>query len=176
MAVNATMTMRGNVGSVSNKSTFGKDHESVISFTVACNETSRGEDGKYETTGTLWVRVTAWRYLADLVEEKLEKGTPVIVTGRLSPTREYKDKDGNMKMSGLEMSADMISIPITSGGSSADDAKPAPKRAAKPKPKKAEPVEDPWDDGEDSSPAEDFDLFADDDADDDDMDTDDLFG
>lgn len=62
----------------------------VTNFTVAHTPRTRdASTGKYEDSGdTLFLRVTAWRDLAEHVVASLDKGHMVTVTGRLG-VREY---------------------------------------------------------------------------------------
>ncbi|MCW3090280.1 MAG: single-stranded DNA-binding protein [Ferruginibacter sp.] len=66
-------------------------------FSIATNETfqnARGEKVK-ETT---WHNLVAWGKLADLAEKYLQKGTGVVIEGKLI-NKSYNDKEGNKKYS-----------------------------------------------------------------------------
>lgn len=78
----------------------------VARFRVA--STARYKDtasGQWKDGDTLFLTCTAWRQLADHVAESLEKGTRVIVTGRLRQ-RSYDTEDG--KRTVFEVEADDI--------------------------------------------------------------------
>lgn len=57
-------------------------------------QTSQWEDGE-----TVWVRCTAWRDLAENIANSLQKGTRVIVTGRLKPASAYQAASGEARAS-----------------------------------------------------------------------------
>lgn len=79
---------------------------SVASFTIA--STPRAFDrqsGEWKDGTALFLRCSAWRELADHVVNSLDKGTRVIVSGRLSQ-REY-EKNGQ-KRTVIEMEVDEI--------------------------------------------------------------------
>ena len=76
---------------------YTQDSVPVTSFSVAVNE-KRGENEQ-----TTWFKVTAWRKLAEICNEYLRKGQPVMVIGRVNASA-WKDKDGNPRAS-LEVTA-----------------------------------------------------------------------
>lgn len=57
-------------------------------------QTSQWEDGE-----TVWVRCTAWRDLAENIANSLQKGTRVIVSGRLKPASAYQAANGEARAS-----------------------------------------------------------------------------
>ena len=59
----------------------------VTNFTVATNRRWTNQDGT-QGEETVWFRVTAWRKLAELCNEYLSKGRPVLVEGVLRPDPE----------------------------------------------------------------------------------------
>lgn len=65
-------------------------------FTVASNERYRGDDGQWKDGATSFVRVNAWRELAEHAAESLGKGDRVVVTGILRQ-RDYEAKDGSKR-------------------------------------------------------------------------------
>ena len=72
----------------------------VCTFTVAVNN----KKGQVETTE--YFRCTAWRKLAELCAQYLDKGRKVAVVGSVSVSA-YKDKQGECKAS-LEVTADEV--------------------------------------------------------------------
>jgi single-strand DNA-binding protein len=64
--------------------------KSVGNFNVATSFKS----GDKETT--TWHRIVVWEKLADLAGKYLEKGSAVMIEGRID-NRSYDDKDGNTK-------------------------------------------------------------------------------
>ena len=87
----------------------GKDAESrmtpngklVASFSLALNE---GKDKP-----PLWVRVSAWEKLAEIVVQYVTKGKQVAVVGRLSQPNAYISKDGKPAAS-YEITAEKIQL------------------------------------------------------------------
>ncbi len=67
----------------------------VATFTMATNENYRDKQGEWQTV-TQWHNIVAWRYLAEMAERSLKKGSLVYVEGKLTH-RKYQDKDGNDK-------------------------------------------------------------------------------
>mgnify|MGYP000908851418 CR=1 FL=1 len=86
---------------------FTPDGKPVTSFSVA---TSRRYKDKDETT---WFRVTVWGNQAESASQYLQKGSKVLVEGRLNPDsstggpRTYQRKDGSWAAS-FEMTAENI--------------------------------------------------------------------
>lgn len=70
---------------------------SVCNFTVAHTPRRRSESGEWEDAGeTLFLRVTAWRALAENCAASLHKGDMVTVTGRPSSSA-WKSEDGETR-------------------------------------------------------------------------------
>ena len=66
----------------------------VSSFTLASTYSVKRND-KWEDE-TEWIRCVAWRRLAEVIGEYLQKGSRVYVEGRLQ-TRSWEDNDGNKR-------------------------------------------------------------------------------
>jgi single-strand DNA-binding protein len=64
-------------------------------FSVATNETYRNAKGE-KVTETQWHSIIAWDKVADIVEKYLNKGTEVVIEGKLVH-HNYTDKEGNKK-------------------------------------------------------------------------------
>lgn len=77
----------GNVGKVEDMR-FTQNGKGVINFSLAVNE------GGGENKTTLWLRITAWEKLAEIVAQYVVKGKQVFVVGRLMPANAYLTKDG----------------------------------------------------------------------------------
>lgn len=79
----------------------GKDPEvrhlengaTVAQFSLATNENYRDKAGEWQTV-TVWHNIVAWRFLAEMAERSLKKGSLVFIEGKIS-NRKYQDKDGN---------------------------------------------------------------------------------
>jgi single-strand DNA-binding protein len=63
------------------------DGTPVTDFSVAANRRWTNADGS-QGEETTWFRVTAWRRLAEVCSEYLQKGRQVLVEGRLKPDPE----------------------------------------------------------------------------------------
>lgn len=59
---------------------------------LATNETYKNSEGE-KVTDTQWHNVVAWGATADVAERFLDKGSEVLVEGKLQ-YRDYTDKDG----------------------------------------------------------------------------------
>ena len=64
-------------------------------FSIATNETYHNVKGE-KITETTWHNLVAWGKLADIAEKYLQKGTEIIIEGKLI-NRSYNDKEGNKK-------------------------------------------------------------------------------
>lgn len=79
----------------------------VCSISLATNRSyKQGEEWKTETE---FHNVTLWARLAENANERLRKGTKVLITGRLQ-TRSREDKDGVKKYKTEIVADDMILI------------------------------------------------------------------
>jgi single-strand DNA-binding protein len=63
------------------------DGTPVTNFSVASNRKWNNPDGS-QNEETIWFRITAWRQLAELCNQYLSKGRPVLIEGRMTPDRE----------------------------------------------------------------------------------------
>jgi single-strand DNA-binding protein len=64
-------------------------------FSVATNESYRNAQGE-KITETQWHNLVAWGKVAEIVEKYLNKGSEVVIEGKLI-NRSYTDKEGNKK-------------------------------------------------------------------------------
>lgn len=67
----------------------------VANFTIAVGEKYKSKSGE-QVENTEWIRCTAWRRLAEIIGEYLNKGKQVYVSGKWK-TRKWDDKDGNTR-------------------------------------------------------------------------------
>ncbi len=73
---------------------YTQDGTAVATFNLATNyPVKRGDRWEEETE---WTRVVAWRRLAEICGEYLNKGSLVYVEGQLR-TRSWEDRDGNKR-------------------------------------------------------------------------------
>lgn len=68
------------------------DGTPVTNFSVATTEKWTGKDSQQQER-TIWWRVTAWRRQAEICNQYLSKGRPVLVEGRIRP-----DENGNPRV------------------------------------------------------------------------------
>ena len=93
----------------------------VASFSIAVGDSWKDKTSGEKQESVEWVRIVAWRQLADVCAKYLEKGSQVFISGRLQ-TRKYKDKDGQDKYT-TEIIADRMQM---LGGKPAGDKPPKP--------------------------------------------------
>ncbi|GAA1854114.1 single-stranded DNA-binding protein [Myceligenerans crystallogenes] len=82
MSNEVMVTVTGNAGStpVINRSARGTEW---TQFSVASTRRIRGADGGFHDGQTLWFKVKAWGLAASNIAASVEKGQPLVVTGRL---------------------------------------------------------------------------------------------
>ena len=85
-------TILGNVGADPERHESRESGRTFVTFSVATNQRWRDDQGEQRET-TEWHRVVAWSALADLVDQHVRKGDPVLVEGRLR-TRPWQDSAG----------------------------------------------------------------------------------
>ncbi len=79
----------------------------VVNFTVAVNEKSRDrQTGELVDTEPGFYDCTVWQDFAENVNATIDKGTRVIVYGRIKQ-RKYQDRDGNNR-SGWNVQVDSV--------------------------------------------------------------------
>ena len=75
------------------KLAYTKDACPVASFDMATNEYYKDKNGE-RVTATTWHRIVAYRNLAEICNDLLNKGSLVFIEGRINK-RNWTDKDGN---------------------------------------------------------------------------------
>ena len=102
-----------------------KNGNTVTNFRVA--STSRRfdrEQGRYVDNSTLFVNVTCWRAMGENVQASVQKGQPVVVTGRYY-TREYTVNE--MVRTSYELEANAVGHDLSRGVSNFERVyRPAP--------------------------------------------------
>ncbi|BCO09112.1 single-stranded DNA-binding protein [Desulfolithobacter dissulfuricans] len=86
----------------------------VANFNLATSETWRNQDGSKEER-TEWHRIVAWRRLAEICGEYLNKGTRVYIEGSIR-TRKWEDRDGNPRYTTEIEAREMKILSPRSGG------------------------------------------------------------
>ncbi|OSY88817.1 single-stranded DNA-binding protein [Tenacibaculum holothuriorum] len=67
----------------------------LAKFSLATNETYKNSQGQ-KVTDTQWHYIVAWNKTAEIIEQYLQKGSEVIVEGKLT-SRSFEDKEGNKR-------------------------------------------------------------------------------
>lgn len=85
--------------------------KAVTNFSVATNRTWTNSDGE-RADETTWFRVTCWGKLAEVTNQYLAKGRPVLVVGRINPgengnPRIWTTNEGEPRAS-YEVTADQV--------------------------------------------------------------------
>ena len=71
------------------------DGKRIAKFSLATNETYKDSSGQ-KVTDTQWHNIIAWNNIASIVQQFLQKGSELIIEGRLR-SRSFDDKEGNTK-------------------------------------------------------------------------------
>jgi single-strand DNA-binding protein len=79
----------------------------VAQFSLATTEYSRNNEGQIQES-TEWHTIVAWRNLAQLSEQQIQRGSRLFVEGRIR-SRSYEDSSG-AKRTSYEIIADTIII------------------------------------------------------------------
>ena len=82
---------------------------SLTKLSIATSVNRKKKDGTWETIRTDWHHVSVWGSLAEVVVDKLKKGSAIEVEGRIK--YDTYEKDGETKYF-TEIKADRISIPL----------------------------------------------------------------
>ncbi|WP_299105225.1 single-stranded DNA-binding protein [uncultured Tenacibaculum sp.] len=67
----------------------------LAKFSLATNETYRNSQGQ-KVTDTQWHYIVAWNKTAEIIEQYLEKGSEVVIEGKLT-SRSFEDNEGNKR-------------------------------------------------------------------------------
>lgn len=105
MASDNTVTLVGNITD-DPELRFTPSGRPVANFTVAVNRRFKNNDGSWEDKLDGFFRCNCWADMAENVAESLQKGTRVVVTGRLQQ-RSWEDGDGNRR-SAFEIQVDEV--------------------------------------------------------------------
>ena len=105
MASDNTITIVGNVTD-DPELRFTPSGLPVANFTVAVNRRFKNASGQWEDKLDGFFRCSCWRDMAENVAESLQKGTRVVVVGRLQEQR-WEDQEGG-KRSRIEIQVDEV--------------------------------------------------------------------
>jgi len=67
--------------------------QNVANFSLAVTRSWKGQDGQMQDQ-TSFINCVAWGKLGEIIAQYVQKGAPLLVSGRLDQ-RSYQDKDGN---------------------------------------------------------------------------------
>lgn len=104
MASDNTVTLVGNITD-DPELRFTPSGAAVANFTVAVNRRFKSGD-RWEDKLDGFFRCSCWREMAENVAESLQKGSRVVVVGRLTQ-RSWEDQEGN-KRSAVEVQVDEV--------------------------------------------------------------------
>ena len=105
MATNNVITLVGNITD-DPELRFTPGGAAVANFTVAVNRRQPGQNGGWEDKLDGFFRCNCWREMAENVAESLQKGTRVVVVGRLQQ-RSWEDQEGNRRTA-VEVQVDEV--------------------------------------------------------------------
>ena len=106
----------------------------LASFTIATTESYKDKISDKYKDATEWHRIVAWRWLADLTEKNLKKGSKVYIEGKLS-TRSY-EQEGVQKYTTEIIAREIITM--TRGEGNSYNAPPLPTEEHQNKPSEKE--------------------------------------
>ena len=81
--------------------------DAIMNFTIAVDKSFKDDKGEWQNNA-IFLTVTAFKSLAEKLNENAKKGTPVYVTGKID-IKEYTNKD-NVTVKQLYIWADTIQI------------------------------------------------------------------
>lgn len=90
--------------------------QTVANFSLAVSRSWKGQDGQQQEQ-TSFINCVAWGKVGEIIEQYTNKGTPLLVSGRLDQ-RSYEDKDGNKRQAVEVVVEDFNFV----GGGRGDDA------------------------------------------------------
>lgn len=94
MSIRNKVQLVGHLGKNPEIKTFG-DSGKLARFSLATNESYKSKTGEW-VEATTWHDLVAWGFVADRTERQLQKGSYVLIEGRLVQS-DYTDKDGNKR-------------------------------------------------------------------------------
>lgn len=103
-----SVTIAGNVAAEPQFSTL-ENGINVATINVGTNESYKDSNGNVHESCE-WHRVVFWNKLADIVNQYVHKGSPVLVNGKLK-TRKYTDQNGIEKYVTEIIANDLVMLP-----------------------------------------------------------------
>jgi single-strand DNA-binding protein len=108
----------GNLGA-DQEMRYTADGTAMTSFRVASSRNFTSADGERREE-TEWFAVVAWRKLAELCSQYLQKGSKVFIEGRLK-TRSWDTPEGERKYRTEVVASEVVFLDRAPGGSSTQD-------------------------------------------------------
>jgi len=96
--------------------------QAVANFTLAVNRKYSGKDGEKKEE-VAFIRIIAWAKLAEICNEYLKKGSPVLVEGRIQ-TRSWDGPDGQKRYSTEVLAENVQFLGQKSGGQNPEEKDP----------------------------------------------------
>ena len=93
--------------------------DSVCNFSIATSETWNDKDTGEKKERTEWHRIEAWRRLAEICGDYLNKGKQVYIEGKLQ-TDAWEDRDGNKRYTTKIVAQNMQMLDSAGKGGSAE--------------------------------------------------------
>ena len=106
--------------------------DAVANISIACGESWKDKNTGEKQERTEWVRVSAFKKLAEIIGEYLHKGSQVYISGKMR-TRKWQDKDGNDRYT-TEIIADQMQMLDSRSGAQNDNQSPQEPANAVPEP------------------------------------------
>lgn len=106
--------------------------QSVASFGLAVNRTWRGQDGSQQESVS-FIDCVAWGKAGEIIAQYVQKGRPLLVSGRLEQRSWEQDGQKRSKVEVVVEDFNFIDSRGGDGGSSGSSAAPAPSKSAKKK-------------------------------------------
>lgn len=91
MSITNKVQLVGHVGQNPEIKTFGESGK-LAKFSLATHESFKSKSGEW-VENTTWHNLIAWRNLADRIEKQVQKGSFLLIEGKLVNS-DYTDKDG----------------------------------------------------------------------------------
>jgi len=110
------------------ESRFTQSGDAVANFSVAVGDSWKSASGEKKET-TTWVRVVAFKKLAEIMAQYLKKGSKVLISGRMDE-RKYTDKEGNERSSWEVTAEKMIMLDTKRDSEESQDAEQSEPRSS----------------------------------------------
>lgn len=118
--------------------------QSVTNFSLAVNRTWRGGDGEQQEAVS-YIDCVAWAKAGEIINQYLNKGSAVLVSGRLDQ-RSWDDKDSGQKRSKIEVVVEDFNFVGGGGGSSGSEGGSSSRSSSPTSAKSADSSKPPIDD------------------------------